>query len=66
MPDMVLIALKKIRAPLPRDEYDLHGLVARALQDGEISFIHEATLAPRCRIDFLCDDVGVEVKSWKT
>ncbi|MBR6808776.1 MAG: ATP-dependent helicase [Clostridia bacterium] len=65
MPDMVLNALKKIRAPLPRDEYDLHGLVARALQDGEISFIHEATLAPRCRIDFLCDDVGVEVKKGK-
>ena len=65
MPDMVLKALKKSRAPLPKDEYDLHGLVARALQDGDISFIHEAPLAPRCRIDFLCEDVGVEVKKGK-
>ena len=62
MPDMVLQALKTIRAPLPRDEYDLHGLVAGALQAGGISFSHEVPLASRCRIDFLCGDVGIEIK----
>ncbi len=55
-------ALKSIRAPLPRDEYDLHGLVANALQKAEIDFVHEAPLAPRCRIDFLCGDIGIEIK----
>ena len=51
-----------IRAPQARDEYDLHGLTADALQRADIEFRHEASLAPRCRIDFLCDSVGVEIK----
>ena len=62
MPDVVMKALRTIRAPLPRDEYDLHGLIAQALQNAEIDFIHEAGLASRCRIDFLCGDIGIEVK----
>lgn len=60
--DMVLRALSQIRAPQTQDEYDLHGLVAQALQMADITFHHEATLASRCRIDFLCDDVGIEIK----
>ncbi len=62
MQDMVLKALSAIRAPLPKDEYDLHSLVADALQKAQIPFVHEAPLAPRCRIDFLCGKVGIEVK----
>ena len=58
----VLLALSSIRAPRPQDEYDLHGLVAAALQEAGIEFRHEAPLAPRCRIDFLCDTVGIEIK----
>ena len=58
----VLTALAAIRAPQTRDEYDLHGLVADALQRAEIDFRHEAPLAPRCRIDFLCGTVGIEIK----
>ena len=58
----VLTALSAIRSPRPQDEYDLHGLVAEALQRADIEFRHEASLAPRCRIDFLCDSVGVEIK----
>ena len=58
----VLLALSSIRAPQAQDEYDLHGLVAAALQQAGIEFRHEAPLAPRCRIDFLCDSVGVEIK----
>ena len=60
--EQVLTALSAIRSPQAQDEYDLHGLVAQALQDADISFRHEAPLAPRCRVDFLCDDVGVEIK----
>ncbi len=58
----VLTALAAIRAPQTQDEYDLHGLVADALQRADIDFHHEAPLAPRCRIDFLCDTVGIEIK----
>ena len=60
--EQVLAALMAIRAPQAQDEYDLHGLVAQALQEADISFRHEAPLAPRCRIDFLCGSVGVEIK----
>ena len=58
----VLTALAAIRAPQTQDEYDLHGLVADALQRADIDFHHEAPLAPRCRIDFLCGTVGIEIK----
>jgi len=60
--ETVLTALASIRAPQTQDEYDLHGLTAEALQNAEIEFRHEAPLAPRCRIDFLCDSVGIEIK----
>ncbi len=58
----ILLALACIRAPRPQDEYDLHGLTAEALQQADIPFLHEAPLAPRCRIDFLCGDIGIEIK----
>ena len=60
--ETVLKALAAIRAPQAQDEYDLHGLAARALQEADISFRHEAPLAPRCRVDFLCGSVGIEIK----
>ncbi len=60
--ETVLEALAAIRAPQTQDEYDLHGLTADALQRAEIPFRHEAPLAPRCRIDFLCGSVGIEIK----
>lgn len=60
--ETVLQALSALRAPRPQDEYDLHGLIAEALQTAGISFQHEAPLAPRCRIDFLCEGIGIEIK----
>ena len=60
--ETVLMALSAIRAPQAQDEYDLHGLTADALQRADIAFRHEAPLAPRCRIDFLCGTVGIEIK----
>ena len=59
-------ALHTIRAPRPDMEYDLHRLVAEALLRAGISFKHETQLAPRCRIDFLCEDgIGIEIKRGK-
>ena len=60
--EQVLMALTSIRSPQTQDEYDLHGLVAEALQRADIEFRHEAPLAKRCRIDFLCENIGVEIK----
>ncbi len=58
----VLQALAAIRAPQTQDEYDLHGMVAEALENAGIPFRHEAPLAPRCRVDFLCGEIGIEIK----
>ena len=60
--ETVLQALSALRAPRPEDEYDLHGLVASALEAARLPFLHEAPLAPRCRIDFLCERIGIEIK----
>ncbi len=64
--ETVLAALRSIRAPLQRGEYDLHGLVSAALTDAGLPHCHEVRLAPRCRIDFLCGSVGIEIKRGRT
>ena len=58
----ILDALFAIRAPRSLNEYDLHALVASALQNAQIEFVHEASLGARRRIDFLAGDVGIELK----
>ncbi len=55
-------ALRCLRVPLQRQETDLHALVAGALARTGLPVEHEKKLAPRCRIDFLCGAVGVEIK----
>ena len=64
MPDLeaVLRALRTLRVPLQQGEYDLHALVREALNRAGLPAEHEVPLAPRCRIDFLCGRVGVEIK----
>ena len=58
----VVEALSRLRAPFCPGEYDLHALAAQALLAAGIPFVHEARLGPRCRIDFLAEAVGIEVK----
>ena len=58
----ILRALRSLRAPIRQGEYDLHALVGKALTDAGLAHAHEAVLGPRCRIDFLCGDVGIEIK----
>ena len=64
--DDVLRALRTLRVPLQRGEYDLHALVREALEHAGLHPDHEVPLAPRCRIDFLCNGVGIEVKRGRT
>ena len=57
--------LSSLRIPLIVNEYQLHEHIAAALSDGGFVIQHEAYLAPRCRIDFLIDGIGIEVKRGK-
>ena len=58
-------ALTVLRAPLQRGEYDLHRMVREALENAGLPTAHEVALAPRCRIDLMCGDIGIEIKRGK-
>jgi len=58
----VLDALRELRSPFALYETDLHQLVAKRLTDAGLAFVHEARLGPGCRIDYLVDRVGIEIK----
>ena len=64
-PDAVLTALSRLRAPLQQGEYDLHRMVMEALLHAGLPADHEVKLAPRCRIDVMCGQVGIEIKRGK-
>ncbi len=63
-PDMeqICAALSALRIPVAPEERQLHEMIAAALRGAGIDARHEAMIAPRCRIDFLAGDVGIEVK----
>ena len=63
--DKIIDAISALRAPLQQGEYDLHRLVMDALDAAQIPWEHEVKLAPRCRIDLMCGNVGVEIKRGK-
>ena len=61
-----LKALQLIRVNLVRDEFLLQNIIAKALDNAEITYSKEHKLAPRNRIDFLVDGgIGIEVKKGK-
>lgn len=61
--ERIVAALSDIRVSAQPEEYEIHAEVARALDAAGIPYVHECKLSPpRCRIDFLCGSVGVEVK----
>ena len=57
--------LSALRIPLITNEYQLHEHIAAALRDGGFVIQHEARLGPRCRIDFLTEGIGIEIKRGK-
>ena len=57
--------LSVLRISAVESEYELHEQIAAALQGGGFVVMHEENIAPRCRIDFLVDGVGIEVKRGK-
>lgn len=58
----VLAALSLIRCGAADSEEMLHMQAAAALSAAGFEAQHEARLGPRCRIDFLCGDIGIEIK----
>ena len=62
MLDRVLDALGTLRSPFAPCEADLHLRVGQCLRDAGLPAVHEARLAPGCRIDYLVGGVGGEIK----
>jgi len=60
--ERIISAIKTIRIPAQPEETDIHNAIADALSAAGIEFQHEYRLSPRTRIDFVCGDVGIEVK----
>lgn len=60
--ERIVSALETIRCGAACTEEELHALCAQALAQAGLEAVHEARLGPRCRIDFLCGDVGIEIK----
>lgn len=60
--DQIIDALCAIRCGAAQEEAALHEQVAHALEAAGFAAQHEARLAPRCRIDFMVGDVGIEIK----
>lgn len=63
--EQLLQALQALRTPLTQGEYDLHQLVADALLRQGITPLHEFRVAPRARIDFFVEGIGLEIKRGK-
>ena len=55
-------ALCSVRCGAAQSEGELHELVKGALESAGFSPVHEARLGPRCRIDFLVEGIGIEIK----
>ena len=58
----VLDALRELRSPFALYENDLHRMVEKRLAEAGLSFQHEAKIGPGCRIDYLVDRIGIEIK----
>lgn len=57
-----IAAIETIRCSAAATEEELHAQVRMALEAAGFEPVHEARLAPRCRIDFLVGDLGIEIK----
>lgn len=58
----VLDALCELRSPFAFYESDIHRWVEKRFDEAGLAYVHEARIAPGCRIDYLVEGVGVEIK----
>lgn len=60
--EQMIDAISVIRCSAVSGEMELHQQVIDALRAAGFDPQHEVRLGPRCRIDVMCGDVGVEIK----
>ena len=60
--ESIVNALCAVRCAAACSEEELHHEVESALKNAGIEAVHEVRLAPRCRIDFLVGNIGIEIK----
>lgn len=60
-----LASLRALRANPVSSEYEIHDAIKRIFQADGIPFQHEVKLSEGCRIDFVVDAIGIEVKRGK-
>lgn len=60
--ERVTQALETIRCGASDAEEALHAQAAHALEAAGLEAAHEVRLAPRCRIDFMVGEIGIEIK----
>lgn len=60
--ERVTAALATLRVGAADSEEQLHRQAAEAFANAGLEAAHEVSLAPRCRIDFMVGDIGVEIK----
>ena len=58
----VLEKVEELRNGAADSEEQLHRQAAEAFANAGLEAAHEVSLAPRCRIDFMVGDIGVEIK----
>ena len=58
-------ALRVLFVPATPGEYDLHALISCALDNANLSYVHEARIEKGCRADFMVGNICVEVKKSK-
>lgn len=64
--DKIVAALGNLRLHATASEQHIHWEIGAALDRAGIPHKHEVKIAPRCRVDFLCDGgVAIEVKRGK-
>ena len=60
--ERIVVALRRVRISAAMEESEIHALVAAALEASGVEYAHERVIAPRCRADFLCGGVAIEIK----
>ena len=60
--ECVEAALCTLRVGASDSEERLHEQAAEAFAHAGLEAVHEVRLAPRCRIDFMVGNIGVEIK----
>lgn len=63
--DTIILSLNRLRIMTMSYEYDIYGEIVSVFDEDNIPYKREVKIGSRMRIDFLCGDIGIEVKKGK-